>query len=120
SGGMEEWIRSGREVDAIPSVTGDELVLLATQGQEISFLDVRRQSEYLSEHLIGAENIPLDYINDNLDKIDPEKIYHVYCAGGYRSMVFNSILKARGFINLVDIQGGFNALKKLEKFQISD
>ena len=62
----------------------------------------------------------MDYINDNLAKVDPEKTYHVYCAGGYRSMVFNSILRARGFVNLVDIQGGFSALKKTEIFKISD
>src|SRR5690606_26999135 len=92
-GGMEEWKQSGRELDVIPSVTGDELVLLAKEGRKINFLDVRKRSEYLSEHLIGAENIPLDYINDNLAKVNPEKTYHVYCAGGYRSMVFNSILK---------------------------
>jgi len=83
-------------------------------------LDVRKVSENYSEHIIGSENLPLDYINDNMSAIDKDKTYYVHCAGGYRSMVFISILKARGFDKLIDVKGGFKAIKESGKFNLSD
>jgi hydroxyacylglutathione hydrolase len=68
----------------------------------------------------GAENLPLDYINDNMQSVDKDKTYYVHCAGGYRSMIFMSILKARGYNNLVNINGGFKALKNEGKFKVTD
>jgi rhodanese-related sulfurtransferase len=47
-----------------------------------------------------------------MEKVDKETEYHIHCAGGYRSMIFASILKARGFDKLVDIQGGFKAIQQ--------
>ena len=87
---------------------------------EINILDVRKESEYLSEHVENAENAPLDYINESMLKIDKDKTYFVHCAGGYRSMVFNSILRARGYDNLIDVKGGFKDIKESEKFKVSD
>jgi rhodanese-related sulfurtransferase len=86
----------------------------------VNILDVRKNSEFLSEHVIGAENAPLDYINDSMLQVNKNKTYYVHCAGGYRSMIFTSILKARGFDNLIDISGGFKALKESENFIVSD
>jgi rhodanese-related sulfurtransferase len=43
----------------------------------------------------------------------------VHCAGGYRSVIFNSILKARGFDKLIDIKGGFGAIKASGEYQVS-
>jgi rhodanese-related sulfurtransferase len=62
--------------------------------------------------LDGVQHFALDYINHQMDQIDANKTYYVHCAGGYRSVIAASILKARGFHNLVDIDGGFAALKK--------
>jgi rhodanese-related sulfurtransferase len=70
--------------------------------------------------VIDAENIPLDYINDHLAQIDKSKTYFVHCAGGYRSMIFNSILKARGYDNLIDVKGGFKAIKESGKLEVSN
>jgi rhodanese-related sulfurtransferase len=118
-GGFEAWNADGREVDNIKSVTTDELShIMEKEGANI--LDVRKNSEYLSEHVIDAENAPLDYINDSMAQINKDKTYYVHCAGGYRSMVFISILKARGFDNLVDIKGGFDAIKDSALFKVSD
>ena len=86
----------------------------------MNLIDVRKKSEYDSEHIADAENIPLDYINDNMSQMDKNKTYHVHCAGGYRSMVFASILRARGFDKLVDIKGGFKSLKESGKFKMTD
>lgn len=62
---------------------------------------LEKQSEYSSEHVANAINAPLDFINDTRStKIDKDKKYYVHCASGYCSMVFISILKARGYKKL--------------------
>jgi rhodanese-related sulfurtransferase len=66
-----------------------------------------------------AMNAPLDYVNESMKLLDKDKTYLVHCAGGYRSVIFASILKARGFDNLIDVQGGFSAIKKSEKFDVT-
>lgn len=115
-GGFDSWLTSGREFDQITSITPEE----AAAVENIQVLDVRRKSEFDSEHVIGAENAPLDYINESMKNVNPEKTYHVHCAGGYRSMIFISILKSRGYHNLIDIKGGFKAVKESGKFEVSD
>jgi glyoxylase-like metal-dependent hydrolase (beta-lactamase superfamily II)/rhodanese-related sulfurtransferase len=118
-GGINSWKAAGKEVDSIKSISVEELTERAGRGAEINILDVRKDSEYGAEHLIGAENVALDYINDNMSQVDKNKPYFVHCAGGYRSMIFNSILRARGYDNLIDIKGGFKALKESGKFELS-
>jgi glyoxylase-like metal-dependent hydrolase (beta-lactamase superfamily II)/rhodanese-related sulfurtransferase len=115
-GGLEAWKNDGFEVDSITSISPEELAKV----ENPNILDVRKNSEHQSEHIIGAENAPLDYLNDSMLKVDKNKTYHVHCAGGYRSMIFISALKARGFENLIDVKGGFNAIKESEKFNVSD
>ncbi len=119
-GGFKAWQADGREVDAITSITADELALLKEANAGPAILDVRKQSEYDAEHVIGAQNLPLDYFNERLSEIDKNKTYYVHCAGGYRSMILVSILRARGYDNLIDIQGGFKAIKTSDKFAVSD
>ena len=78
---------------------------------EINILDVRKNSEFMSEHVVDAENAPLDFINDSMLKVDKNKTYYVHCAGGYRSVIAASILKVRGFHNVIDVAGGYGAIK---------
>lgn len=118
-GGIEAWKAAGKETDSIQSISADELAEIA-QKSPVHILDVRKESEYYAEHLLNAENLPLDRINDSMTGIDKKKTYYVYCAGGYRSMIFNSMLRPRGFDNLINIVGGFNALKESGRFKISD
>jgi rhodanese-related sulfurtransferase len=118
-GGIKAWTDSKKEVDSIFSLNEEELSEIMSK-ETITILDVRKESEYISEHLIDAINAPLDFINDSMTKIDANKTYYVHCAGGYRSMVFISILQSRGYRNLVNVKGGFNALKESGKFKITD
>jgi len=62
----------------------------------------------------------LDYINDSMLKIDKNKTTYVHCAGGYRSMIFASALRARGYDKIIDVRGGFKALKESGKLSITD
>ena len=75
-------------------------------------VDVRKESEYLSEHVEGVENFPLDFIHDNFAEIDPNKHYFLHCASGYRSLVAASIFKANGVENVTDVRGGFKDIKE--------
>jgi glyoxylase-like metal-dependent hydrolase (beta-lactamase superfamily II)/rhodanese-related sulfurtransferase len=119
-GGFEAWTKAGKEIDTILSITVEDLAKAQILNPNINILDVRKKSEYDSEHIVGAINAPLDYINDSMMVIDKNKTYYVHCAGGYRSMVFASILKARGYHNLINVEGGFKAIKESNKFKITD
>lgn len=117
--GFEAWKKAGKEVDEIKSISPEELADLMKK-EKVNILDVRKDSEYGSEHIIDATNAPLDFINDSMLKVDKNKKYYVHCASGYRSMVFNSILRARGYDNLIDINAGFKTIKESGYFKLSD
>ena len=119
-GGFATWQAEGREVDTVTSVSAETFAERYAQNPDLPVLDVRRKSEFDSEHMVGAENLPLDYLNDNMARIDRSQTYYVHCAGGYRSMVAISILKARGFSNLIDVAGGFAAIKQTGKLPVTD
>ncbi|EAZ79612.1 MBL fold metallo-hydrolase [Algoriphagus machipongonensis] len=119
-GGIDSWKKAGQELDQIESIGVEELVKRKKENPDLNILDVRKNSEFLSEHVVDAENAPLDYINESMLKVDKDKTYYVHCAGGYRSMVFNSILRARGYDNLIDVDGGFKAIKESGEFEVSD
>jgi glyoxylase-like metal-dependent hydrolase (beta-lactamase superfamily II)/rhodanese-related sulfurtransferase len=118
-GGFPSWKDAGKEVEVIQSVTVSELASALKRGSS-QLLDVRKKSEFESEHVLEAENIPLDFINEKMPVLERTKTYFVHCAGGYRSMIFVSILKARGYEQLIDVKGGFQAMKESGLFQITD
>ena len=119
-GGFEAWKKSDREVDTILSIGAADLKKEIAENKKISILDVRKESEFSSEHIKGAENAPLDYINESAKQIDPNKTYFIHCAGGYRSMIFASTLRARGYNNLIDVKGGFKSIKEEGGFDLTD
>lgn len=107
-GGFDAWKKAGEEVDALEEVTAEEFAKMFNSN--VNLLDVRRASEYNAEHIIGAQNFPLDFISRNMNQLSRDKKYFLHCAGGYRSVIAASILKSRGIDNLVNIQGGYKAL----------
>ncbi|HEX5024420.1 MAG TPA: MBL fold metallo-hydrolase [Agriterribacter sp.] len=119
-GGMEAWTKAGKETDQVESITVNEFVKRMKSEPEPTVIDVRKEDEYVAAHIHGAQNFALDYINDHLSEVDKNKTAYVHCASGYRSMIFNSILRSRGYRNLVDVKGGFKAIMKSGKFDISD
>lgn len=108
-GGFDAWKKAGEDVDTMNEIDADELAKTWT-ADRATLLDVRRQSEYDAQHVKGANNFPLDFINKNMGQLDRNANYLIHCAGGYRSMIAASILKARGFENLTNVRGGFKAL----------
>ncbi|WP_136479892.1 MBL fold metallo-hydrolase [Cognatitamlana onchidii] len=111
-GGIEAWLNSGRDIETVTSISA-ETFKTDFENKTIKVLDVRKDGEYKSEHLEGnnVQHLALDYLNDNMNAINSDNEYYVHCAGGYRSMIAVSILKARGFNKLIDIAGGFAAIK---------
>ena len=110
-GGFEAWKKAGKEYDTITSISAEEFKRSEANTHTPVF-DVRKESEYLSEHVVDAENTPLDFLNDHMAEFPKEETFYVHCAGGYRSVIAASILKSRGIHNLIDIAGGFGALKE--------
>lgn len=112
-GGFEAWKSAGKEVDSIETISAADFAKLKAS-EEIKVVDVRKPSEYSSEHVVDAVNAPLDYLNKYLSEFDSEKANYVHCAGGYRSVIAESILKSRGIHNVVDVLGGFKAIKAVD------
>jgi hydroxyacylglutathione hydrolase len=116
SGGVAAWSEAGQPVEKIETITAAELARLDSP----LVLDVRRESEYFSQHVVGAVNAPLDYWWEQMEKLDPEHTQYVYCRSGYRSMIFVSLMKSRGFHRLVNIQDGIQAIEATGKFVLTD
>lgn len=112
-GGIDAWKAAGKDVGTLESISAETFSEKA-KSEHLNILDVRKDGEYKSKHLEDAQHFALDFINQNMNQIDQHKTYHIHCAGGYRSVIAASILKARGFNNLVDIAGGFADIKKTD------
>lgn len=108
-GGVAAWENDGREMDRIESISAEEFERRMNQGV-LEVVDVRRVGEYEKSHLADARLVSLDYINENMASFKQDRKTYVHCAGGYRSVIASSILKARGFDQIVNIEGGFKAI----------
>jgi len=111
-GGFEAWKKAAKEYDTVTSITASEFKQIEDDtNNDVPVFDVRKPSEFQSEHVLNATNTSLSNINNHLAEYPKNETFYVYCAGGYRSMIAASILKSRGIHNLIDIQGGFTAIK---------
>ncbi|MEL7221117.1 MAG: MBL fold metallo-hydrolase [Bacteroidota bacterium] len=109
-GGIDAWMKAGKETDTIESIDAKTFADRYTK-ETLNILDVRKQSEYSNGHVVDALNLPLDFIDKNMSQVEKDKRYHIHCAGGYRSVIAISILKARGYHDVVDIAGGYKDIK---------
>jgi hydroxyacylglutathione hydrolase len=110
-GGFTAWKNSGKETDLVSRITAEQFEKEMKDNNH-KIIDVRKENEYQAEHVEGAYNRPLAYINDWINEIDPEEHFYLHCAGGYRSMMAAGILQARGYRNFTDIEGGFNTISR--------
>ena len=109
-GGISTWKNADKELEQIERISAKEMES-RLKSRKFLVVDVRRKSEFDSEHIVDALNIPLREINDHLAQLPKETPFIIHCAGGYRSMIAASILKQRGWNNFVDVAGGFNEIK---------
>lgn len=112
-GGFEAWKASGKSTDTVQTISAIKLKQMLEE-EPVPVFDVRKENEYTSAHIANANNTPLDYINQFLAEYPDDKTFYTHCAGGYRSMIAASILKSRGIHNLIDVEGGFKAIKEAD------
>lgn len=108
-GGFQSWEDSGKDIDTLESVSAE--VLEQKLNEDAIVFDVRKPGEYAAEHIENVSSTPLDFLNDHIAEFPTDKDFYVHCAGGYRSVIAASILKARGFRKVIDVAGGYGAIK---------
>ncbi len=113
-GGIEAWKSEGKELDRVSAITASAFKDVITSNVDTKVVDVRKASEYLSEHIISAVNFPLSEINEYLAEMPSGEDVYVHCKSGYRSMIASSILKSRGVHNVIDLEKGFDAIKEAD------
>jgi glyoxylase-like metal-dependent hydrolase (beta-lactamase superfamily II)/rhodanese-related sulfurtransferase len=110
-GGINAWIEAGMEVDKVNRISAEQFSNDVKIGDS-KVVDIRKESEYSSEHIDEAYSKPLAYINDWIKDVNPQEHFYIHCAGGYRSMIAASILQARGYRNFSEVEGGFKAISE--------
>lgn len=114
-GSFASWKNAGKEIDTLESVSADALEEKIKENAIV--FDVRKPGEFESEHINAATSTPLDFLNNHISEFPKKGNFYVHCAGGYRSVIAASILKARGFHNVIDVAGGYAAIRntKIER-----
>lgn len=75
----------------------------------VQVVDIRNPGEVADGMVPGATHIPLPQLPNRLAELDSTRPVVVYCAGGWRSSVAASHLRAHGFGDVSDVLGGYNA-----------
>ena len=95
-------------VRTAPRTTVAELDRLLDEDAAI-LIDIRNPGELESGRIPGAIHIPLAQLRARLDLVPSDRPIVVHCAGGWRSSVAASLMRAHGFPNVSDLAGGYNA-----------
>ena len=81
----------------------------ACESEQVQLIDIRNIGELEAGTIPGARHLPLAELRDRMAQLDPERPVVLYCAGGWRSSVGASVLRAAGFTDVSDVLGGYNA-----------
>ncbi|SDS27383.1 MBL fold metallo-hydrolase [Christiangramia echinicola] len=111
-GGFENWKNAGKLIDTVKSITAEEFKTDLERNTDAPVFDVRKLGEFQAEHVEKAQHTPLSELNEHLSEYPENRKFYIHCAGGYRSMIAASILKSRGIHNLIDVKGGYKAIKE--------
>jgi rhodanese-related sulfurtransferase len=122
AGGVNAWKEAGKEVDTVESISPEEFANRYKANEVPKVVDVRKASEFGSQRINGENvlNIPLDFINANMAEFPQAEKMYIHCAGGYRSVIAASILKSRGYHDLANVEGGFNAIEEEKLLTVSE
>ena len=107
-GGLKSWTNSGKEIDKINTIEANKLEVLGSP----DVFDVRKTTEFDAGHVESAKSAPLDNLNNYLNEFPNNGDFYIHCAGGYRSVIANSILKKHGIHNGIDVLGGYKSIAK--------
>ncbi|WP_299156936.1 rhodanese-like domain-containing protein [uncultured Tenacibaculum sp.] len=109
-GSFDAWAAAGKEVDTLRSVSATALEDAINNDAKV--FDARKPGEYDNEHIVDVPSTPLDFLNDHIAEFPTKEDFYIHCAGGYRSVIAASILKARGYHNVIDVAGGYKDIKE--------
>ncbi|WP_313806936.1 MBL fold metallo-hydrolase [Flavobacterium sp.] len=112
-GGLEAWKAVGFETDNMPSISPEQFASEKDQ-TKLLVVDSRKPGEYSAEHVENAINIPLDFVNEQLAEVPKEEDFYIHCAGGYRSVIMASILKSRGYHNMINVEKGMAGIRNTD------
>lgn len=108
-GGYSTWLNSGKDIETIQRSTPSDF---SNQKKDSQIIDIRKKSEFDTAHIENAINLPLEEIEEWWPTLDPTEHFWMHCRSGYRSMIAASILKAHGFHNFSEIEGGILAIEE--------
>lgn len=106
-GGFNTWKNAGKEIDTVNRISAQQF---KSEFENQKVIDVRKDSEYMAEHVENAYSRPLANINNWFGELKNDQPFYLHCAGGYRSMIAASILKSRGIHNFKEVEGGFKSI----------
>ena len=104
-GGVSSWEEEG--LSTISSISAEEFNTIYQANNQIDIVDVRKETEYQTRHIIDAKLAPLSMLEIHASTFVNKKQNYVHCAGGYRSVIACSLLKRAGVHNTINIEGGF-------------
>jgi hydroxyacylglutathione hydrolase len=108
-GGFDAWKNAGLPYDVVQSISPGEFAEKVKAGAHV--VDVRKITEAENGYVSNATVLPLAELNKNLNSLDKKETLYVHCAGGYRSMIATTLLKANGFENVINVSEGWNKIK---------
>ena len=104
-GGIDAWVHAGKGIDHVETVDAEAFASVLASSPEAPVVDVRKDGEFLAEHVEGAVHASLEFLGNHMDRIPQDEPFYLHCAGGYRSLIAHSLLKARGYHNAIDVLG---------------
>lgn len=105
AGGMTAWAKAGLELARIRPMSVHEV----NESRPGQLLDVRSPSEWQSGHIPGARHFFLPELRDRVDELDRAQPVVTYCDSGYRASLAASMLAARGFHDVRNVPGSWQA-----------
>jgi rhodanese-related sulfurtransferase len=101
----EKQTKTQTEVNNISPKQAKELM---DKAKDVFVLDVRTEKEYKEVHIKDAHLIPIQELEQNINKIPEDKKVIVHCAAGKRSARACEILKNKGLKELYNLAGGIS------------
>ena len=111
-GGFKAWEKEGKEIDTVRSVPTSQFETEHKTNHNPIY-DVRKKGEWDTSHIKNAHHVCLSMLNEELAQFPKEDDFYVHCAGGYRSVIASSILKKRGYHNVINIAEGYDSIQHL-------
>jgi hydroxyacylglutathione hydrolase len=108
-GGMKAWDAPGFPHEKIGQMTVHEL---NERNGELQIVDVRSPNEWRKGHVPRARHIFLPELAKRIGELDASKPTAVYCGSGYRASIATSVMKPRGFEELWNVPGSWEAWRK--------